>query len=263
MLVFTLGFVPGWGSLALLVNLVLGFEFYLGIAADANLLLEAPKTTGTLAAALPVTEEIVSEAEAVKLDLRLASALMFIAGCLCLGESVILNLLLGVLPIGSARATLTFFQSLQSGVLSGLNRLIGQSGFGLGNLSPMVGVLSIVCAWQIRRLQGFTLAVTASGLSIAMALWMLPVGLGMLPLDLLALVILCRGKVRSAFEAQRELEISRRLSAMDSRAGYRLALTSAVLALLSVAVVPIYGLAAWGPYGPGGPIDCRGCDRLA
>jgi predicted Ser/Thr protein kinase len=257
-LAFTLGLVPGWGSLALLVNLVLAFEFYLGIAADANLLLEASQTTGALAAALPITEEIVPEAEAVKLDLRLASAFMFIAGCLCLGGSVMLNLLLGLLPIGSALGTLTFFQSWQSGVLSGLDRLIGQSGFGLVTLSPMVGALSIVCAWQIRRLQGFALAVTASGLSIAMALWMLPVGLGMLPLDLLALVILCRGKVRSAFEAQRELEISRRLSAMDSRAGYRLALTSAVLALLSVAVVPIYGLAAWGPYGRGGPIDLVG-----
>ena len=76
-----------------------------------------------------------------------------------------------------------------------------------------VGV-SVVLADE--GLQGFALAITASVLLILLALWLFPaglvLGLGILPLSLMTLVILCQGKVRSAFEAQRELEASSRPS---------------------------------------------------
>ena len=247
-LVLTVGVAvpPGWGSLLFVEDLVLTLVFYLGIAANANLLVERPKPTSTLTTPPSTRDELVPEAEAVRRRLRLASAALFIAGCLCLGEFLLLSSIMSVLPIGSARALIAFFQSLQTGFLGQLARLKSQTGLGLANLTPLAGALALVSSWQMRRLQGFALAITASVLLILLALWLFPaglvLGLGILPLSLMTLVILCQGKVRSAFEAQRELEASRGPSPMDARAGYRLALTSAVLTLLSVAITPIYGM---------------------
>ena len=204
-------------------------------------------------------DQIVPEAKAVRTRLRLASAALFIAGCLCLGGFALLNSLINVLPIGSARATMAFIQSLQSGFPGGLARLKLLTGLGLANLGPLAGVLALACAWQVRRLEGFALAVTASVLSVLVAVWLLPLGillsLGMLPLGLTALVILCQKKVRAAFRAQRELAAGRGLNAIDARAGYKLAVTSAVLVLLSVAVAPIYAVIAPGPYWVSGPAE--------
>jgi predicted Ser/Thr protein kinase len=255
-LVFTLGFVPGWGALVLLADLVLTFEFYLGVAANANLLVEGPEPIGTLAMLPSTRDELVPEAEGVRRRLRLASAALFIAGGLCLGEFVLLGTVMAVLPMNGARSMMAFIQSLQTGFLGGLDRFKWQTGLGLGNLGPLVGAMTLVCAWQIQRLQGLALAITASVLSILLGLWMFPVGLllgpGMVPLGTVALMILCQGKVRAAFEAQAELEASRGGGVADVRVGYRLALISAVLAVLSVAITPLYGMTVPGGSGLSG-----------
>ena len=94
-LVFTFGFFPGWGALVLLADLVLTFEFYLGVAANANLLVEGSKPIGMPTMPPSTSDELVPETKAVRQRLRLASAALFIAGCLCLGEFVLLGSLYG------------------------------------------------------------------------------------------------------------------------------------------------------------------------
>jgi hypothetical protein len=145
---------------------------------------------------------------------------------------------------------MAFVRSLETGFLGELVSLKGQTHLGLSNLGPLVGALALVCSWHIRRLQGFALGVTASVLSILLALWLFPMGfllgLGTLPLGAMALFILCQKETRAAFRAQEELDADREPSTADSRSGFGLAVASAALALLSVAITPIYGATASG-----------------
>jgi tRNA A-37 threonylcarbamoyl transferase component Bud32 len=189
------------------------------------------------------SDAIVAQAEAMKGRLRLASTALFIMGLVCLGGLSLLFLVASMLPPEGARAAVNSIRSLESGLLSKLERQIGLLYF--GSVSPLVGALALVTAWQVRRLQGFALATAAVVLaSLQPVLWPLT-----LPLGLIALAVLCQQQVRAAFGAQENLRASRGGSEIDSRAGYRLAVTSTMLVLLSVAAAPISALLR--PVAPG------------
>ena len=174
-------------------------------------------------------DEITPQAEAVKRRLRLASAALFSMGCVCLGGLSLVFLVASALPPEGNRAVVNYSRSLDLGWTLGLY---------FGNISPLVGALALVTAWQVTRLQGFSLAIAAVVLAgVQPVLWPLTA-----PLCLLALAVLCQKQVRAAFQAQKNLRASRGGSEIDSRAAHRLAVTSAVLALQSVATAPIYAL---------------------
>src|ERR1035437_2199018 len=175
------------------------------------------------------SDEVTPQAEAVKGRLRLASAALFIIGCACLGGLSSLLLVTNVLPPEKARAVMNYFRPLD------LERMFGLY---FGSISPLLGALALVTAWQVKRLQGFALAIAAVVLAgVQPVLWPLTV-----PLGLIALAVLCQKQVRAAFQAQKNLRASRAGSDIDLRAGHRLAVTSAVLVLLSVATAPINSL---------------------
>ena len=202
-------------------------------------------------------DELVPEAAPIRARLRLASVALFAGGCICLGEIVLLNSVMGLMPIGATQALMAFSQSLHSGLVGKLVTVDLQAGLGLANLAPLAGALALVSAWQLRRLQGYALAVVASILLVLLTGCLFPMGfllsLAMLPLGVTALVVLGQSKVREAFRAQAELEAKQGPSATDARIGKGLALASAVLALLSVAVAPMYQTMVSALSGASGP----------
>jgi hypothetical protein len=116
-------------------------------------------------------------------------------------------------------------------------RLFDEGGTGNWNLGR-AGEPGFHAAWQIRRLEGFGLAVAAVVLaSLQPGVWPLTASLG-----LIVVAILCQKPVREAFTAQRHLRTVRGGNELDSRAGYRLALVSTALVILSLAVAPITSL---------------------
>ncbi len=181
----------------------------------------------TKASSLP--EELTLEAAAVRGHLRLMSAVLLAIGCVCLGGPSLLYATAISLPPESAAVLVRLLASPGPKWLLGL---------GLGGISPLIGTLALVNAWQVRRLQSFGLSLAALVLAaLQPGLWPLT-----LPLAVIALATLCQKPVRGAFAAQARLHADPAGSQLDSRLGRWLGVTSAVLVLLSVLTAPTTAL---------------------
>jgi len=173
--------------------------------------------------------ELTPEAAAVRRRLRLVSVVLFAIGCACLGGPSLLFIIANFLPPENAMSLMRFVE------LPGPMWLLR---LGIDGLSPLIGALALVNAWQVRRLQGFGLALTALVLAgLQPGLWPLT-----LPLAVIALATLRQEPVRRAFAAQAKLQAGLAGSGADARFGQGLAVASAVLVLLSVLTAPITAL---------------------